>query len=177
MRLLRNLSNSVISTVYGLDFTLSPYPFFGLSLVTNVLVTALTAGRIWGICRRYLKISEQWRSTSCVTILTITLNFLVLEQPTSDVNSFLSPPMFIATGRVEVEDYVALLDQYFDFGANGLRVPDTEVQEYYDKYCHHISRPASATKESNTSNEITPRSFFPPSCNLPSALSPRPSKD
>ncbi|KAJ6454796.1 hypothetical protein C8R45DRAFT_944380 [Mycena sanguinolenta] len=61
--------DNVISTVYGLDFTLSPYPFFGLTLVTNVLVTALTAGRIWGICRRYLKISEQRGYTSCVTIL------------------------------------------------------------------------------------------------------------
>ncbi|KAJ6451193.1 hypothetical protein C8R45DRAFT_1113733 [Mycena sanguinolenta] len=111
-------------------------------------------------------------AVTMVSHITTTLSFLVLEQPTSDVSdvkSFLSPPMFIATGRVKVEDYVALLDQYFDFGANGLRVPDTEVQEYYDEYCRHISRPASVTKESNTSNEI--------SCNLRSALSPHPSKD
>ncbi|KAF8202678.1 hypothetical protein K438DRAFT_583008 [Mycena galopus ATCC 62051] len=62
----------VISTVYGLDFTLSPYPFFGLTLATNVLVTALTAGRIWWICRQcrgYLKTSEQRRCASSVTIL------------------------------------------------------------------------------------------------------------
>ncbi|KAJ6478200.1 hypothetical protein C8R45DRAFT_1006760 [Mycena sanguinolenta] len=62
----------IISTIYGLDFTLSPYPFFGLTLATNVLVTALTAGRIWWICRQsraYLNTSEQRRYTSSVTIL------------------------------------------------------------------------------------------------------------
>ncbi|KAF7359788.1 hypothetical protein MVEN_00703900 [Mycena venus] len=62
----------ITSTVFGLDFTLSPYPFFGLTLATNVLVTALTAGRIRWICRQsraYLKVADQRRYASSVAIL------------------------------------------------------------------------------------------------------------
>ncbi|KAJ7904187.1 hypothetical protein B0H13DRAFT_1881676 [Mycena leptocephala] len=81
----------IASTVFGLDFTLSPFPFFGLTLATNVVVTILTgkyrslqwgevnpkhrdcvAGRIWWICRHsraYLKAAEQRRYVSSIAIL------------------------------------------------------------------------------------------------------------
>ncbi|KAJ6497281.1 hypothetical protein C8R45DRAFT_124524 [Mycena sanguinolenta] len=49
------IATTVLGLVVTFDFTLSLYPFFALSLATNVLVTALTAGRIWWISRYSLE--------------------------------------------------------------------------------------------------------------------------
>ncbi|KAJ7466901.1 hypothetical protein FB451DRAFT_1259467 [Mycena latifolia] len=62
----------IITSVIGWDILLPLDPFFGLSLATNVLVTALTAGRIWWICRKaraYLKTDLQKRYVSSISIL------------------------------------------------------------------------------------------------------------
>ncbi|KAJ6497279.1 hypothetical protein C8R45DRAFT_982473 [Mycena sanguinolenta] len=66
----------IVTTVLGLivsfSFTLSVYPFYALSLATNVLVTMLTVGRIWWISRysrAYLKTAEQRRYLSAMAIL------------------------------------------------------------------------------------------------------------
>ncbi|KAJ7893418.1 hypothetical protein B0H14DRAFT_890958 [Mycena olivaceomarginata] len=63
----------VLGIIVSLDLNLTAYPFFALSLATNVLVTILTAGRIWWICRRsrgaYSKTAEQRRYVSAVAIL------------------------------------------------------------------------------------------------------------
>ncbi|KAJ7824307.1 hypothetical protein B0H14DRAFT_3469437 [Mycena olivaceomarginata] len=42
----------IVTSVFAVDLKLPASPFFGLSFATNVLVTALTAGRIWWICRQ-----------------------------------------------------------------------------------------------------------------------------
>ncbi|KAF7350814.1 hypothetical protein MSAN_01643000 [Mycena sanguinolenta] len=63
---------TVLGVVVSFDLTLSFYPFFGLSLATNVLVTMLTAGRIWWIsryARAYLKTAEQRRYASAIAII------------------------------------------------------------------------------------------------------------
>ncbi|KAJ7666331.1 hypothetical protein B0H14DRAFT_1055163 [Mycena olivaceomarginata] len=73
----------IAATVPGIvgpfDFNLTAYPFFALSLATNVLVTILTAGRIWWICRQsrgaYSKTAEQRRYVFAVAIFT----WLVIE--------------------------------------------------------------------------------------------------
>ncbi|KAF7350789.1 hypothetical protein MSAN_01640400 [Mycena sanguinolenta] len=66
----------IASTVLGListfDFSLSSDPCFGVSLATNVLVTVLTAGRIWWISyysRAYLKTAATRRYVSAMVIL------------------------------------------------------------------------------------------------------------
>jgi len=62
----------VISSVFGWDILLPLEPFFALSLATNILVTTLTAGRIWWICRKarsYLKTDVQRRYVSSISIL------------------------------------------------------------------------------------------------------------
>jgi len=63
-------------TVLGIDGSfdveLSAYPFLALTLATNVLVTILTAGRIWWIyrySRTYLKKAERRRYASAMEIL------------------------------------------------------------------------------------------------------------
>ncbi|KAF7350800.1 hypothetical protein MSAN_01641600 [Mycena sanguinolenta] len=66
------IATTVLGLVVSFDFTLSLYPFFVLSLATNVLVTALTAGRIWWISRysrAYLKAAEQRRYISALAII------------------------------------------------------------------------------------------------------------
>jgi len=62
------------TSVFGIGFLLpsSNTTFFALSLVTNVIVTALTAGRIWWIHRKaraYLEPAMQQRYTSAISIL------------------------------------------------------------------------------------------------------------
>jgi hypothetical protein len=62
----------VISSVFGWDTQLPLEPFFALSLATNVLVTTLTAGRIWWICRKarsQLRTDVQRRSVSSISIV------------------------------------------------------------------------------------------------------------
>ncbi|KAJ6594685.1 hypothetical protein B0H19DRAFT_1096454 [Mycena capillaripes] len=62
----------VVTSVFGWDILLPLDPFFALSLATNILVTTLTAGRIWWICRRaraYLKTDAQRRYVSSISIL------------------------------------------------------------------------------------------------------------
>jgi hypothetical protein len=62
----------VISSVFGWDILLPLEPFFALSLATNVVVTTLTAGRIWWICRQartYLKTDVQRQYISSISIL------------------------------------------------------------------------------------------------------------
>ncbi|KAJ7770336.1 hypothetical protein B0H14DRAFT_349761 [Mycena olivaceomarginata] len=67
------IAATVLGIIVSLDLNLTAYPFFALSLATNVLVTILTAGRIWWICRRsrgaYSKTAEQRRYVSAVAIL------------------------------------------------------------------------------------------------------------
>ncbi|KAJ7836615.1 hypothetical protein B0H13DRAFT_1120689 [Mycena leptocephala] len=62
----------ITTSVFGWDILLPLGPFFALSLATNILVTTLTAGRIWWICRQaraYLKTDVQRRYVSCISIL------------------------------------------------------------------------------------------------------------
>ncbi|KAF7338868.1 Zn(2)-C6 fungal-type domain-containing protein [Mycena sanguinolenta] len=58
--------------VFGLDFSLPTDPFFVLTLTTNILVTAMTAGRIWWIyraARLYMQPDVQRRYMSALSIL------------------------------------------------------------------------------------------------------------
>ncbi|KAJ7744611.1 hypothetical protein B0H16DRAFT_987434 [Mycena metata] len=62
------------TSVFGLDYLLPTEntTFFALSLATNIIVTALTAGRIWWIHRKaraYLRRDVQQRYTSAIAIL------------------------------------------------------------------------------------------------------------
>ncbi|KAJ7671203.1 hypothetical protein B0H17DRAFT_195558 [Mycena rosella] len=62
----------ITSSILGWDILLPFDPFFAMSLATNVLVTALTAGRIWWICRKarsYLKTDVQKRAVASISIL------------------------------------------------------------------------------------------------------------
>ncbi|KAF7350817.1 hypothetical protein MSAN_01643400 [Mycena sanguinolenta] len=66
------IASTALGVVESFDFNLALYPFFAVSLVTNVLVTMLTAGRIWWISRHsraYLKTAEQRRYVSAIAIL------------------------------------------------------------------------------------------------------------
>ncbi|KAJ6477036.1 hypothetical protein C8R45DRAFT_369140 [Mycena sanguinolenta] len=63
-----------VTSVFGVDIKLPANPYFSLSLATNVLVTALTAGRIWWICRQcrlYSKFTtaQQRRCMSAIGIM------------------------------------------------------------------------------------------------------------
>ncbi|KAF7350778.1 hypothetical protein MSAN_01639000 [Mycena sanguinolenta] len=63
-----------VTSVFGVDIKLPANPYFSLSLATNVLVTALTAGRIWWICRQcrlYSKFTtaQQKRCMSAIGII------------------------------------------------------------------------------------------------------------
>ncbi|KAJ6616334.1 hypothetical protein B0H10DRAFT_1399638 [Mycena sp. CBHHK59/15] len=62
----------IVTSIFGWDILLPLPPFFELSLATNVLVTGLTAGRIWWICRQartYLKTDTQKRYVSSISII------------------------------------------------------------------------------------------------------------
>jgi len=62
----------IISSILGWDILIPLTPFFALTLVTNVVVTVLTAGRIWWICRKarkYLQTDIQRRYLSAISIL------------------------------------------------------------------------------------------------------------
>ncbi|KAF7362566.1 hypothetical protein MVEN_00604900 [Mycena venus] len=64
----------VVTSVFGVDIKLPENPYFALSLATNVLVTALTAGRIWWVCRqsrlcRKFRTEDQKRCVSAISIL------------------------------------------------------------------------------------------------------------
>jgi len=62
----------IVTSIFGWDILLPLPPFFELSLATNVLVTGLTAGRIWWICRQartYLKTDMQKRYVSSIAII------------------------------------------------------------------------------------------------------------
>ncbi|KAJ6477062.1 hypothetical protein C8R45DRAFT_934688 [Mycena sanguinolenta] len=70
--LLMLIAGTILGLVEIFDFSLSLYPFFAISLATNVLVTMLTAGRIWWIShysRAYLQVAERRRYTSAGAIL------------------------------------------------------------------------------------------------------------
>ncbi|KAJ6470981.1 hypothetical protein C8R45DRAFT_1165685 [Mycena sanguinolenta] len=45
--------------------------------------------------------------------------------------------------RVEVENYISILDLFFDFSAKRIRLPNEELERYYDKHCHGIWRPGT----------------------------------
>ncbi|KAJ7160489.1 hypothetical protein C8R46DRAFT_370216 [Mycena filopes] len=60
------------TSLFGLDLDLPAKPFYALSLATNILVTMLTAGRIWWIlheARSCLKSDMQKRYLSSLAIL------------------------------------------------------------------------------------------------------------
>ncbi|KAJ7453171.1 hypothetical protein FB451DRAFT_1520346 [Mycena latifolia] len=62
----------IVTSIFGWDILLPLPPFFELSLATNVLVTGLTAGRIWWICRQaraYLKTDAQKQYVSSISIV------------------------------------------------------------------------------------------------------------
>ncbi|KAJ7155626.1 hypothetical protein C8R46DRAFT_1295400 [Mycena filopes] len=62
----------IVTTVFGVIPALPSNPLFIFSLATNVLVTALTAGRIWWIARKgraYLQADAQQRYSSSEAIL------------------------------------------------------------------------------------------------------------
>jgi hypothetical protein len=62
----------IATSVFGLDIALNPYPFYILSLATNILVTALTAGRIWWFyreARARSMMDSQKRYVSAISIL------------------------------------------------------------------------------------------------------------
>ncbi|KAJ6484643.1 hypothetical protein C8R45DRAFT_931093 [Mycena sanguinolenta] len=62
----------IVTTIFALDLKLPGTPFFVLSFSTNVLVTALTAGRIWWFFRRshiLLKGEDQRRLASAMAII------------------------------------------------------------------------------------------------------------
>ncbi|KAJ7202388.1 hypothetical protein GGX14DRAFT_654388 [Mycena pura] len=62
----------IITSVFGWDINLPLAPFFALTLATNVVVTCLTAGRIWWICRRaraHGTTDAQKRSMSALSII------------------------------------------------------------------------------------------------------------
>jgi len=62
----------IVTSIFGWDILLPLPPFFELSLATNVLVTGLTAGRIWWICRQartYLKTDMQKSYVSSIAIV------------------------------------------------------------------------------------------------------------
>ncbi|KAJ7784765.1 hypothetical protein B0H16DRAFT_1493702 [Mycena metata] len=62
----------IVTTVFGLDVGLPANPFFILSLTTNILVTSMSAGRIWWIYhkgRAYLQADAQRRYVSALSIL------------------------------------------------------------------------------------------------------------
>ncbi|KAJ7819307.1 hypothetical protein B0H13DRAFT_2682583 [Mycena leptocephala] len=62
----------LVTSVFGVDMLLPSNPFFSLSLATNILVTTVTAGRIWWIyhkARTYLQRNVQRRYLSAISIL------------------------------------------------------------------------------------------------------------
>jgi len=62
----------IITSVFGWDINLPLPPFFALTLATNIVVTSLTAGRIWWICRRARvdgKTDAQKRSMAALSII------------------------------------------------------------------------------------------------------------
>jgi len=62
----------IITSILGWDILLPFTPFFALTLATNVVVTVLTAGRIWWLCRKarnYLQTDLQRRYLSAISIL------------------------------------------------------------------------------------------------------------
>ncbi|KAF7364062.1 hypothetical protein MSAN_01065000 [Mycena sanguinolenta] len=62
----------VVTIVFGVDQALPLAPFFGITLGTNVLVTGLTAGRIWWIGRQnrvHLKPDMRARYMSSISII------------------------------------------------------------------------------------------------------------
>ncbi|KAJ6497280.1 hypothetical protein C8R45DRAFT_124398 [Mycena sanguinolenta] len=97
------IASTVLGVVESFDFSISLYPFFAVSLATNVLVTMLTAGRIWWISRysrSYLKTAEKRRYVSAIAILvesgmlysaTVLAYLIVLSIPSA---SILAEPIF-----------------------------------------------------------------------------------
>ncbi|KAJ6616631.1 hypothetical protein B0H10DRAFT_1378588 [Mycena sp. CBHHK59/15] len=62
----------IVTSVYAWDIRLPLSPFFALSLATNVLVTSLSAGRIWWISRRsraYLNTEVRKRYITSISVL------------------------------------------------------------------------------------------------------------
>ncbi|KAJ6592867.1 hypothetical protein B0H19DRAFT_1224644 [Mycena capillaripes] len=64
----------LVTSVFAVDIQLPANPFFSLSLATNVIVMALTAGRIWWICRQCrlhfkFRTQAQRRCMSTISIL------------------------------------------------------------------------------------------------------------
>ncbi|KAJ7671201.1 hypothetical protein B0H17DRAFT_195513 [Mycena rosella] len=101
----------ITSSVLGWDILLPFDPFFAMSLATNVLVTALTAGRIWWICRqarRYLKTAMQKRAVASISILVESgviysasvLAYLILGAIPSAQASFWQQPIFEMLGQI-----------------------------------------------------------------------------
>ncbi|KAF7341108.1 hypothetical protein MVEN_01845000 [Mycena venus] len=62
----------VVTIVFGVDQALPLAPFFGITLATNVLVTGLTAGRIWWMGRQvraHLQPDMQKKYTTSMSII------------------------------------------------------------------------------------------------------------
>ncbi|KAJ6469248.1 hypothetical protein C8R45DRAFT_1016475 [Mycena sanguinolenta] len=62
----------IVTTVFGVDFSLPTDPFFAFTLGTNILVTAMTAGRIWWTfraARSYMQPDLRRRYISAMSIL------------------------------------------------------------------------------------------------------------
>ncbi|KAJ7031274.1 hypothetical protein C8F04DRAFT_1111439 [Mycena alexandri] len=62
----------VVTSVFAFDLQLPLAPFFVTTLATNLFVTALTAGRIWWICRQasgHLKAGGDKRSATSISII------------------------------------------------------------------------------------------------------------
>ncbi|KAJ7268112.1 hypothetical protein B0H12DRAFT_1067888 [Mycena haematopus] len=68
----RNIYVIVLPIIFGVDQALPLAPFFGITLATNVLVTGLTAGRIWWIghqARVHLKPDMRARYLASISII------------------------------------------------------------------------------------------------------------
>ncbi|KAF7341208.1 TY3B-TY3B protein [Mycena venus] len=77
--------------------------------------------------------------------------------------------------RVEVENYLANLDQHFDFATNEIRSPDEEIQEYYNEHRRSISvkpKRASSIPDARNSNSSVNESF----AQLHPVSTPRPAR-
>ncbi|KAJ7252367.1 hypothetical protein B0H12DRAFT_1233900 [Mycena haematopus] len=85
---------TVLGVIWGFDANFISYPFFALSLATNVLVTILTAGRIWWISRHsraYLKTTEKRVESGMLYSATVLAYMVVISIPSV---SILGEPIF-----------------------------------------------------------------------------------
>ncbi|KAJ7829677.1 hypothetical protein B0H14DRAFT_3716989 [Mycena olivaceomarginata] len=77
--------------------------------------------------------------------------------------------------RAEVENYLATLDQCFDFAANEVRPPDEEVKQQYEEYRRSVSIPAR--KIGSPADNTASSGLDGPSFRLRPAFSPESQKE